>query len=133
MKIQYKTLYIAWAVLYALTAALGLIQEPEGALSTFMTLLSMGFFLPPWVILSKAKGEDRPSHLRLIRYLGLAWVAVTVVLLCASILSVGRGEGVGNFLYYAMTIACAPMVCSQLYALPMALWGVTLALTREKR
>lgn len=137
MKLQmtrpYKQFYAAWAGLYALTAALGFIPEPEGALSTLLTLLSVAFFLPPWLIIYHARKADHPGHLRLIRYLAAAWVILTVVLMCANILSVGQSDAVGSALYYVMTVACAPMVCSQVYVLPIALWGTLLALTKTKK
>ena len=127
-KLTYKTLYQLWGGLFVLTAVLGLLfpSVEEGAGRFFLALIAAVFFLPPWRILTKAKAEGNRHHLRLVRYLALASLGLTTVLLCAGILSVGRGEALGNLLHVLLTIICAPLVCSNYYALSLFGWAMLL-------
>ena len=98
--LTYKTLYQLWAGLFAVTALLGLAfpgVEPAAG-RFFLALISGVFFLPPFAILTRAKKEGNLHHLRLVRYLALASLV--------------------------MTMLCAPLVCSNYYALPMVLWAM---------
>lgn len=125
-KLPYKTLYQLWAGLFALTAALGLafpgVQNAAGRF--FLALISVVFFLPPWLILKRAKKEDNRHHLRLVRYLALASLSLTMILFCAGILSLPYGQWLGDLIHVLMTVLCAPLVCSNYYALPMVLWAM---------
>lgn len=127
-KLRYQTLYYIWGGLFALTAVLGLLfpnVEHEAALAALMAV-SVGFFVPPWLILEKAKGENRLFHVRLLRYLAIASLTATLVFLCAGILSVRYDQAVGDLLHIMMTILCAPLVCSNFYVVPMFLWATLL-------
>ena len=63
-----KPYYIAWGVLYALCAGLSFIPEPAGALKGFMTVLSLGFFVPPAVILNRVKSSKFPNSIAGVIY-----------------------------------------------------------------
>ena len=125
-KLPYKTLYQLWAGLFALTAVLGLAFPgvPNAAGQFFLALVSVVFFLPPWAVLTKAKAEGCRHHLLLVRWLALANLVLTLVLFCAGILSLPYGEWLGNLIHVLMTVLCAPLVCSNYYALPMVLWAM---------
>ena len=127
-KLTYKTLYQLWIGLFAVTAVLGLIfpgvEHPAGRF--FLGLISVVFFVPPFLILRRAKGEDNRRHLRLVRWLALANLVLTLILICAGILSLPYGEGVGDMIHILMTVLCAPLVCSNFYVLPMFLWAMLL-------
>lgn len=127
-EIKYPTLYRIWTGLFALTAVLGLLfPEAESAAGRFfLALISVIFFVPPWLILSKAKDEGNRHHVRLVRYLAAASLVFTLVLLCAGILSVRWGKTAGDLIHILMTIICAPLVCSNYYVLPMFLWAMLL-------
>ena len=124
-KSPYRLLYMAWGVLFVLTAVLGFffpdVSDPAGRAA--LTVLSVLFFLPPWLILSRAKAAGKRHHIRLIRYLALSSVALTLVLLILNLRSVGLGEAVGAALNAALVIISAPMICSNFYVLPLFLWG----------
>ena len=133
--LTYKTLYRLWAGVFVLTAALGLlfpgVQNAAGRL--VLALISVVFFLPPWAVLSKAKTEGNRHHLRLVRYLAIASLVLTMVLFCAGILSVRWGEAVGNLVHILMTVLCAPLVCSNYYVLPMFCWAMLLTGSFQKK
>ena len=66
-KISYRTLYIAWAVMFVLTAALGFaFPEVENGWARFgLGLIAILFFLPPALVLARAKAEGHRFHVRL--------------------------------------------------------------------
>ena len=125
-KLTYKTLCLLWAGLFAVTAVLGLLfpGAQSGAGRFFLALISVVFFLPPFLILRRAKAERNRFYLRLVRYLSIANLVLTPVLICAGILSLPYGEALGNLIHVLMTVLCAPLVCSNYYALPMVLWAM---------
>lgn len=127
-KLRYNVLYSIWVALFGLTALLGLLfpgVENNWGLAG-LRIVSILFFLPPWLILAKAKQEDNRRHIRLIRYLALAWLVLALVLVCASILSINYFPLMGDLLHFLLTVICTPMVCSNFYALPMFLWATLL-------
>ena len=103
-KLSYKTLYIAWAILFALTAVLGFIfPQAEGAGAKIALLvIAAVFFLPPWVILRKTRAEGRRFHARLIGFLAMASIVLTAVLLGLNLQSVLWPAAVGDALYAAL-------------------------------
>lgn len=128
LKYTYKTLYTIWAWLFALTAILGLlfpgVQNAAGRF--FLALISVCFFIPPWLILTKARAEGSRHHLRLVRYLAVASLSLTLLLFCAGIWSLPYGQPVGDLIHILMTVLCAPLVCSNYYVLPMFGWATLL-------
>ncbi len=134
-KCSYRLFYSLWAALFALTAVLGLLfpNVTDGAARLPLLAVSLAFFLPPWLILAKARKEGNRKHRILVRNLALTSLVLTVVLLCANILSAGRGELLGNVLNALLTVVSAPMVCSNYYLVPLFLWGTLLMGARRSR
>lgn len=128
-KLSYKTLYIAWAVMFALTVALGFqFPEPESRLlRVVLILIALLFFLPPWVVLVKAKAGGQRFHVRLVGLLAVASIVLTVLLIVLNIMSPMWSEAVGNALNAAMIVVSAPMVCSNYYVSSLFMWGVIIA------
>ena len=127
-KLSYKTLYIAWAVMFALTAVLGfLFPAAQNGWAKFgLGMIAVLFFLPPWAIVVKAKKENVRFHSRLVGILAAASLVWTLALLVLNLLSVTWSAAVGNALYAALVIVSSPMICSNLYVLPLFLWGTLL-------
>ena len=88
-KLSYKMLYIAWAILFALTAVLGfLFPDAEGAPARIALLVTAAvFFLPPWLILRKSRKEEKRFHRWLVGFLSMASIVLTVVLLVLNLMS----------------------------------------------
>jgi hypothetical protein len=127
-KLSYKTLYIAWAVLFVVTAALGFaFPSAMGAGLMLLRLAAVLFFLPPAWILVRAKKTGNRFHVGLIRWLSLASIVLTGVLLVLNFSSVLWSEAVGSALYAALVVVSAPMLCANHYALSLFLWGALLA------
>ena len=133
-KFSYKALYIAWAVMFAVTAVLGLlfpaVESPAGRWA--LALTAAVFFLPPWLILTKARQKNARFHIRLLRWLCIASLVLTAGLLIMNLRSAGLGNMLGTAMNAALTVVSAPMVCSNLFVLPIFLWGCLLADTFRK-
>ena len=123
---QKKTLYLVWAGLYLVCALLSLISNPGSLLQTLMFLFSMGYFVPPVILMLQAlKAKDR-KRLLLIRYTAMVWLLLAAVLLVLNIASATLAESWGKLVYYTMAVVCAPMISSQFYLLPVFLWACLL-------
>ena len=118
-----KSLYMIWAVLLVVCAALGFLPEPEGLDKGICTAMSVLFFLPPGAIVYLGwKSKDLES-IRLVRNLAFGSLLMTVALLVANFLTLAASEWVGDVLYAMLVIVTAPMVCSQYWALSLVLWA----------
>ena len=127
-KLSYKTLYIAWAVMFVLTVILGFaLPNATGGALIFLRLAAAAFFLPPAVILVRALKTGERFHVRLVRWLALASIVLTAALLVLNLMSALWPEALGNALYGALVVVSAPMVCANHYALSLFLWGTLLA------
>ena len=115
--------FALWGVLLAICAGLGFIPEPEGALGTAMTILALASFLPPMVLVYRAKQSRNRRNLALIRNLSLASLILTVILVILNFLSFTASESWGNFIYYVLVTATTPMVCGRYWALSLFLWA----------
>ena len=134
-KLSYKTLYIAWAVMFLLTAALGfLFPEVENLPGKIiLALVTVAFFIPPWMILSRAKKANDRHHIRLIRWLSIGSLVLTVLLLILNLSSAGLGEAMGQALNAALTVVSAPMMCANTFAAPIFLWSCLIQDTFRKK
>ncbi len=125
--VKYNALYLCWGALFIITVILGLaFPAPQGAMKALFRVISVVFFIPPWMILIKAKQEQNRKPRALVRHLSLASLILTLVLLIVNLRSVGYSEAVGLALHAALTIVSAPMICSSLFALPIFLWATLL-------
>ena len=124
-----KTLFALWGVLFFLSAALGFIPEPQGALKAVMTAVAVLFFLPPAWLLYRA---DRETAL-LIRNLSALSLGVTLVTLILNFVLAVSSEFLGTVLHYVLVVVSAPMMCANHYALSLFLWGTLLAATFYKK
>lgn len=117
-----KTLYAAWAVLFALCAGLGFIPEPQGFGKAVLVILSLACFVPPFLLLRQG---SRNTHI-LVRNLSALSLGLTLALLVLNFLSVRLPVAVGDMLYGMLVMVSSPMVCSQFWALSMFLWACLL-------
>ena len=117
-----KTLYAAWAVLFALCAGLGFIPEPQGFGKAVLVILSLACFVPPFLLLRQGSRNTRV----LVRNLSSLSLGLTLALLVLNFLSVRLPVAVGDMLYGMLVMVSSPMVCSQFWALSMFLWACLL-------
>lgn len=120
-------LYIAWAALFALCAGLGFVPNPRGAAYAVLFILALLFFVPPFVLTYRAIKDGDVPELKRIRVISLVWLGITLLLLALNFLSVGFTAAAGNFVYWLLIIASAPMVCGQVWVVSIFLWGCLLS------
>lgn len=134
-KLSYKTLYLGWAAMFVLTAGLGFLVPEERSLGVRIAMTAaMGlFFVPPWLILARARAERSRHHIRLLRWLSIGSLALTAVVLVLNLSSVTQSEAVGIALNAALTVVSAPMMCANTFAAPLFLWGCLLTDTFRKK
>lgn len=121
MKKQY--LFALWGGLFALCAGLGFIPAPDTALQVLMTLLSVVFFIPGFLLLRlSSRSGDRDTAV-LVRNLAAASLLLTLLLIIANFFSVLGSERLGNILYSILIIVSSPMVCSGYWVLSLFLWA----------
>ena len=134
LSIRRKTLYILWAMLFAATAVLGLaFPAAEGFGRVVLMLLSIAFFVPPALLVFKAKHGGQAEDVKVVRLLSVVSLVLTTVLLVLIIRAVPYGEAVGDTLHVILAIVSAPMVCSNYYALPLFFWACLLFSTFSMR
>lgn len=121
-----SVLLALWAVLFILCAGLGFLPEPSGLPASVLTLASVLCFVPPFLLLHRAKETADHNVIRLVRNLSLLSLVLTMVLLILNFLSVAAGELTGMILYYVLVIVSSPMICSGYWVLSLFLWACLL-------
>ena len=119
-------LYCLWAFFYVVCGMLGNLEDPEGFRAIAMTLLSVGFFVPPTLLLIDGWKKDDQKLIRTIRYISISSLVLTLGLLIANIAVVSASERVGNILYQILIYLSVPMICSRYFVLSLFLWACLL-------
>ena len=127
-----KILSIVWAVLYALCVGLGFVTEPTAGEKAFLIALSIGFFVPPYWLYFLARKENNRKTILVLRLISIGILALTVLFLILTFLSVNFSEQAGLVLGVLLTMFSAPMVCSQVWVLPLFLWATLMMLTFQR-
>ena len=118
-----STLFALWGGMFVLCAGLGFVPEPAGLVKWLLVMVSVGFFVPGWLLLRQA-AKDRDAHtIQLIRNLAAASLIATVVLLMLNFLTALASETLGTVLYYLLVIVSSPMVCAQYWVLSLFFWA----------
>ncbi len=127
-----QALFGLWAALFIVCAGLGFIPEPQGGVRAVLTLLALGFFFPPAVLVYRASKEEDTHTLLLVRNLSALSLGLTALLLIFNFLSVMGSETVGMFLHTFLVIVSSPMICSGSWALSLFLWACLLMVTLKQ-
>lgn len=117
-----KILYTAWAVLFILCAAFGFVPERSGPVQALLTVVSILFFLPPALLLYRAKGNTRKT----VGIFSALSLGATLALLVLNIVFAARSTAVGDFLHGVLTVVSAPMLCCGSWAVSLFLWACLL-------
>lgn len=127
-KCSNQILYGIWGVLFVLTACASLaVPQPETTgEKVVLRVMAAVFFLPPWMILWRARATGNRHDRNLIRDLSAASLIATVVLFYASVQAIRFPDWVGQSIHVMMSILCAPLLCGNFYALPLFLWATLL-------
>ena len=127
-----KVLFSLWGGLFILCAALGFIPAPSGVLQGLLTTVSVLFFLPPALLVYRAKQKEDTRTRLLIRNLSAMSLLLTLLLLVVNMLTAFASSGVGNLLHCLLVIVSSPMICSGYWALSLFLWACLLMASLKK-
>lgn len=121
-----RFLYALWGALFILCAGLGFIPESDGGLKFLRTGLSILFFLPPALLIWKARQERNRAALLLVRNLSIASLSLSVALIIANFLTVFRSQLLGDILHGILVVVSSPMICGGHWAMSLFLWACLL-------
>lgn len=128
-----STLITLWGVLYIICAGLGFIPEPTGAVKTMLFLLSLVFFVPPALLLYRAKKDHDGKGRKFVRRVSLISLGCTLAALIGSILSaLTATNNMGDVMHIVLGLVSAPMYCSNYWALSLFLWAAVLMASLKK-
>ena len=119
-------LLLIWGWLYLICAALGHATEVTAAQQTAMTILSVIFFIPGFLLLLDGWKQKKKATCNLVFYISLGSLVLTLVMLLLNVMSVTGSETLGNVMYEMLIWLSAPMICSGYWVLSLFLWGVLL-------
>lgn len=132
-----KNYWIAWGILYLTCTLWGFIPSASGALYALLVLTSLGFFIPPALILHHAIVREEWMSVRIIRNLSIASLAATTIMIVFNFLSANYSDAVGTVLYWVLIIVSTPMVCSQVWIISLFAWAILMVVSisqlRKKR
>ena len=121
-----RFLYALWGALFILCALLGFIPEPAGAPRVLLTALSILFFLPPALLIWKARQERNRAALSLVRSLSIASLSLSAGLIIANFLTAFRSQLLGDILHGVLVVVSTPMICSGHWAMSLFFWACLL-------
>ena len=122
-----KWLYFSWGILYALSAVLGLVQDPSETQKLLMLIFSLTFFVPGFLLLYNAIQSGNRKGVLTVRLISLASLVLTTGGLVAMLLSAGMGSEVAtDVTYYVLAVVSTPMLCSQIWVVSLFLWACLL-------
>jgi len=124
-------LYIVWAVLYCLCVGLGFVSNPTAGEKAFLMILSIGFFLPPYWLYFVARKENSRKTVLVLRLISIGTLVLTLLLLILNFLAVNFSAETAMVLGVLLTMFSAPMVCSQVWVVPLFLWATLMMLTLQ--
>lgn len=120
------SLFILWGAGYMLCVLLGFIPQPAGVLRVLLTLLSLAFFIPGFLLLYYSLREGDRKTRKTIRLISAASLVLTLLTLVGNFLSVLASAFVGNILYVVLLFVSAPMISSGYWVVSIFLWACLL-------
>ena len=125
-------LYIAWAILYAVCLGVSFTPSPQGVGEFFLIAAAILFFVPPYVLLWRArKAQDRRTVV-ILRLICIVVLALTVIFLCLNFLAVNFSTATGLVLHVLLVMVSVPMVCGQYWTMSLFLWACLFMLTFQR-
>ena len=125
-------LYIIWGVLYCACMGFSFVKDPTAGEKAFLVALSLGFFVPPFILALRARKEESRKTLLALRLVSIGVLSLSLVLLVLNFLSVYFSAKTGLVLYVLLVMCSVPMACMQYWVLGMFLWACLLMLTLQK-
>ena len=127
-----QRLYLLWAFFYGACAALSFIPNPIGVVYFLLIVMSLAFFAPGAVLLYRAVKSRDQKTIALIRNISLISLGLTLLMLILNFLSYEASAVTGTVLYWLLILVSVPMVCSQLWVIPLFCWACMLMVCLDK-
>lgn len=130
-----KKLWIIWAVAYVICTVCGFIPASENVVYGLFLLLSLGFFVPPGLLVFDAMQNKDPKNLKVIRNLSLISLGLTTVMIILNFVvtrvlihSMTQESSVawGQVMNGLLIIVSTPMSCSQVWVIGLFGWACLL-------
>ena len=121
-----RILYIVWAVLYAICAALGFYGEAQGVGKVLFVLTALIFFLPGIGLLVLGFQEKNRKILNRVRIISAISLVLTLCFLVANVAVAAGAETTNKVLHVLLVLVSAPMLCGQYWAMSLFLWACLL-------
>ena len=132
-KLNKKLLYIAWAMMYVICAAVGFVAPQTTGETIALFVVSLVFFIPPVLLAVGAyRKHSKRTFSRLALISGLS-LGLTTVVYIANIVSAYASETVGNILYWLLILVSVPMVSMGVQLFSMFLWACLLIFSLRNR
>ena len=125
--------YIIWALLYVLCVIFSFVVDPITEEKTFLALLSICFFIPPYWLFFLAKKENDRKTLRILRLISMSVIILTPILLILNILSVNYTSTFGLVVYILLVLFSTPLATCSIWFWALFLWAVLMILTLQKK
>lgn len=123
------TLYILWGIAYGVCLTVGFLPNLTGFWQFISVLLGVLFFIPPFILLARARKENSRKTLLALRLICLISLILSLALLVLNFLSVYFSETAGLWLYVLLGMISCPMYCVKYWFLSLFLWAYLLFAT----
>ena len=121
-----KKLWIFWGIAYLICTICAFIPVASGLLTALFVMLSVGFFVPPAMLLYEAVQRGEKKLLRIIRTLSILSLSLTLVAILLNFFAIEATHAWGLALYWILILVSTPMICSQFWVLGMFGWACLL-------
>ena len=121
-----KLLWCLWAAAYVICTVCAFFPVAQGALYGLFILLSLGFFVPPALLIFEAVQNKNRKTLRIIRTLSIISLSVTLVTILLNFASIQASDAWGLVLYWMLILVSTPMICSQVWVIGLFGWAMLL-------
>ena len=118
-----KSLFALWGGLFVVCAALGFVPQAKGLLAWLLAALGLLFFVPPMMLLYRARENGHRSTAVLVGNIAAISLILTLLALVANVLSLMGSVALGNALNVVLAIVSTPMFCGQFWALTLFCWA----------
>ena len=92
-----KPFWLSWLYMFILCAVLGFIPEPTGFFKILLALVAAAFFVPGFVLLTKADHRDDEKTIRIVRNIAIAALVLAVGLILLNFASVLMSKAWGIY------------------------------------
>ena len=126
-------LYSIWGVLYCACVGFSFVSPTNAGGKAFLVILSLGFFVPPYILLFQAKKQENRKVIKTLRWISISVLVLAMILLALNILSVKFSAQTGLLVFVMLAMLAPPLACAQQFALCLFLWACLMMLTLQKK